>query len=482
MAAPLLVAIYAIPVLIEGLGEERFGVLALIWMGIGYFSVFDMGLGRALTKLVSERLGEEDYEDLGRLIWTALTVLAGLGITGGVLLFFLAEPLITWVLNVPPGIQTEAITAFRVLAAGLPAVIVTAALIGLLQAHQRFATLSGIRIPLGVLTFAGPLITLQFTPSLVWATIALLVSRSLALVAYFIAAASIQKELGCPSSPRRIHMAPLFRFGGWLTVTRIIGPLMTYMDRFFVGAVLSMAAVTYYVTPYEVLSRLQMIPQSVMGVLFPAMTAAHAGERDRLPHLFGTTAWVVGFLMLPTAGLFFLLAPEALELWLGKEFRESSTLVVQWLALGWMINTLARPAVTVLQSAGRPDLVAKAHVAELVPYLLLLWSLTQAYGIAGTAAASTLRVLADTLILNEFAGRRIPEIQSKIRAIQLGLAAAIFALAVGWLLEPLSLRLAMSFLLIVVAGFALWPVAMRLFPNRNGIFNKVAGILPKPKV
>lgn len=56
-AAPLLVAVIAVPHLIEGMGKERFGLLAIIWMGIGYFSLFDMGLGQALTMLVAEHLG-----------------------------------------------------------------------------------------------------------------------------------------------------------------------------------------------------------------------------------------------------------------------------------------------------------------------------------------------------------------------------------------------------------------------------------------
>ena len=44
-AAPLLVALFAIPLLIDGLGTARFGVLALAWIVIGYFSFFVLGLG-----------------------------------------------------------------------------------------------------------------------------------------------------------------------------------------------------------------------------------------------------------------------------------------------------------------------------------------------------------------------------------------------------------------------------------------------------
>jgi hypothetical protein len=54
--APLFAAVFAIPVPIKGVG--RFGLPALTWMVIGYFSPFDPRSGRALIKLVSEKLGE----------------------------------------------------------------------------------------------------------------------------------------------------------------------------------------------------------------------------------------------------------------------------------------------------------------------------------------------------------------------------------------------------------------------------------------
>ena len=45
-SAPMAAAIFTIPVLIAGIGTDRFGVLTLAWMVLGYFSLFDLGLGR----------------------------------------------------------------------------------------------------------------------------------------------------------------------------------------------------------------------------------------------------------------------------------------------------------------------------------------------------------------------------------------------------------------------------------------------------
>jgi len=69
---PLILAVFTIPPLIKGLGIDRFGVLTLAWMVIGYFSLFDFGIGRALTKVVAEKLGGGQAEDILAITRTAL--------------------------------------------------------------------------------------------------------------------------------------------------------------------------------------------------------------------------------------------------------------------------------------------------------------------------------------------------------------------------------------------------------------------------
>src|ERR1700721_1057348 len=54
--APMAVGLFAIPRLISSLGTDRFGVLTIAWMVVGYFSFFDLGLGRAMTNLLSSSL------------------------------------------------------------------------------------------------------------------------------------------------------------------------------------------------------------------------------------------------------------------------------------------------------------------------------------------------------------------------------------------------------------------------------------------
>src|SRR2546430_5907904 len=59
-ALPLAVGLVAIPIVTRSLGDTRFGLLALMWAIIGYFSLLDLGLGRATTKFVAEALARQD--------------------------------------------------------------------------------------------------------------------------------------------------------------------------------------------------------------------------------------------------------------------------------------------------------------------------------------------------------------------------------------------------------------------------------------
>src|SRR5216110_919616 len=80
--APMLVAVVCIPILIRGLGKERFGVLTLAWALIGYASLFDLGVGRALTQLVARKLGAGEDHEVPTLVWTSMVLMLLLGLVG----------------------------------------------------------------------------------------------------------------------------------------------------------------------------------------------------------------------------------------------------------------------------------------------------------------------------------------------------------------------------------------------------------------
>lgn len=211
---PLLVAIWSIPALIQGMGTERFGLLAIIWTGIGYFTFFDLGTGRALTKLVAERLGNGREAELPPLIHTGMALMYGLGATATLVLALVAPYAVRVVLNVPAPLQEEAYWSLLIMAATLPFVVSTAGLIGILQAHQRFARINVIRLVLGITTFLGPVLALLITPSLVATTLVLAAARVVAWLAYRNACRQRGMSLERAATMNRTAAMELLTFGG----------------------------------------------------------------------------------------------------------------------------------------------------------------------------------------------------------------------------------------------------------------------------
>jgi len=406
--APMLVAVVCIPILIRGLGKERFGVLTLAWALIGYASLFDLGLGRALTQLVARKLGAGEEREIPALAWTSLLLMLLLGIAGTVCVLVISPWLAGHGLSVPADLQRETLQSFRLLGLSLPFVITTVGLRGLLEAYQRFGLISALRIPLGVFTFAGPLVVLPFSESLVPVVGTLVAGRILAWAAHLLLCLRFLPDLGRSVVWERSALGPLLRFGGWMTVTNIVGPLMLTLDRFLIGALVSVTAVAYYATPYEVVTKFLLLPSALMGVMFPAFSAGFARDRERTAVLFGRSVKSLFLVLFPILLCTVALAQDGLKLWLGADFAQHSFRVVQWLAVGVFINSLAYVPYTLLQGAGRPDLTAVLQFIQLPLYLGLLWWLIVTRGIEGAAIAWCARVAVEVLILFGMARRFLP--------------------------------------------------------------------------
>src|SRR5258708_31064349 len=147
------VAIFCIPILIQGLGKERFGVLTLAWALIGYASLFDIGLGRALTQLVAKKLGSGEHHEIPALVWTSLLLMLALGAVGSVAIIAISPWLTHHALKIPAGIQPEVLRGFYLLGLAVPRAVDTGGLHALLQADQPCSLLTALRLPTGGVSF-----------------------------------------------------------------------------------------------------------------------------------------------------------------------------------------------------------------------------------------------------------------------------------------------------------------------------------------
>jgi O-antigen/teichoic acid export membrane protein len=452
---PAIAALLLVPRIVHGLGVDRFGVLSIAWLLIGYFTLFDLGVSGALTRMVAERLAASRHQDIPSLIWTSLALTTGMGLLGGTVLMSLAPWIVHGVLRIPPALQIEAFRLTWILAATLPVVTATSALIGVLAAQQRFGALNAVRVPLGVLNYAAPVIVLSFSASLVAIGAALAAMRFAAGLVYLCVCLAVTPGLRARPVIGRQLIRPILNYGSWMTVTAVVGPFMVYLDRFFIGAMLSMAMVAYYTTPYDLVSRLTLLSFPVVSVLFPAIAAGYDTDRARTTRQFDWGMRAVGSLLFPFTLVLAVFAPEALRLWLGPEFAAQGATVLRLLAIGVFLNGLGQVALALVQASGRPDLGARLHLAELPLYLAALWLLIRWRGIEGAALAWLGRVVVDTAILFLLARSRVGGGWA-VRRSALASVVAATVIAAGCLIPPVLWRVVFTAGVLTIFALVAW--------------------------
>ncbi|RQW05873.1 flippase [candidate division KSB1 bacterium] len=453
---PLLVALFAIPLLVNGLGTERFGVLAITWAVLGYFGLFDLGLGRVITLLISSKLGQGEHASVRPILNTGLLFMFLIGCISTAIVLSIAPLLVFNVLKIPATLQEESVRAFRILALALPFVTLTAGLRGALESWQKFAIINLIRTLNGVFTFLAPLVVLQFTTNLHHIVLVLAMGRVIVCAVYFYV--NRRNAPGEGEGGFKLALVPsMFKLGSWISISNIIGPIMVYFDRFLIGAWLSMTAVSFYVTPYEIITKLQVFPTAVAAVVFPALSSGYEIDTKRTEMIYSRSLRILAVLFFPIVFTVICFADPGLRLWLGDEFAVNSGLVLQWLAIGVFMNAAGQIALSFIQAAGRPDMTARLHLIEAPIYIVILWLLTKYFGIPGVAMAWTFRISADTIVLLCLVHFALKKKYAVLRSLLQWLGAAILAFSAVFLLKEVALYI------YYVCILVLWAAASHKF-------------------
>ena len=392
---PIIVALATVPRYLHVIGQSRYGVLSIVWLLFSYFAVFNLGLGRATNNQVA-RLQQAPPEKRQAIFWTTMALNAALGVVGAVCLIAIGYPLLTSVLDLRAGLQTEMLHGLIWLAIALPFLMLSLNCIGALEGLERFDVVNGLQFATLSLYQLAPLaVAYAYGPSLGPLLAALAASVVLGGLAAFFACWRLL-PLGGRPHPEWGAARSLFSFGSWVAVSEVVGPLLVIADRFVIGAVLGPRAVTRYTVPFSLVSRLALLPGSLSRSLFPRLSRLTSADASSVSQ---ESTRVITALSTPMVVGAMVLMHPFLSLWIGDRFAHDAAPVGEIILLGVWVNTLAYIPFTYLLARGRPDLPAKLHLLELGPYILALWLGLHAGGIQGAAWAWSARVAVDAVLL-----------------------------------------------------------------------------------
>ncbi|MFP3564351.1 flippase [Paraburkholderia sp. SIMBA_030] len=393
-ALPMIVSLVTVPLYLHHVGAARYGVLAIVWMLQGYFGYFDLGLSAATSNRIAQ-LSEASALERESVLWTALAMNAVFGMIGG-LVFFAAGRLLLAQFHIDPSMYAEALAALPWVACSIPLATLSGVFAGALTGREQFAALNAVQL-FGIVMFqVVPLVTaIVLGPTLQ----NLIAAAILGSTATLILMAEVVRRwfpLKFAAGPLKHHIKPLFSYGAWVSVTSLASPLLETADRLLIGSALGPHAVAYYQVPYNLASRVRILPGALARSLFPRLSALEKTSASELADS-AVRGLAVALTPLIVFGIF--LMQPFLILWTGHDFASKSVSVGETILVGVWINSLAFIPFSHLQATGRPDIVARFHLVELVPFIAFLWWALHAFGLTGGALAWSARCAVDSLLL-----------------------------------------------------------------------------------
>lgn len=462
LTAPVVAALIAVPILVKALGTDRFALLGIAQILVGYLGLFDLGLGRALTRAVASTASGERPSEVAVVATSGLIVAVALGLVGTTAAYLATPLLVSVLLPIPTELRSEASSAFAIVALSVVFVVGTSGLRGVLEGLQRFRSSNTLRAPLGVALYLAPLFVLPYTHNLVAVTSALVAVR-VTFFCLYLRSAIAALPAGSQGRWSTQTARRLAGYGSWITVSNIVGPIMVYGDRFVLAAVVPITTVAYYIAPYEMATKLSLIPIAIASALMPNVAGALTPTDASRSYVTAVKATFI-LILIPTLVLI-IAAPDLLNVWLGGDFALQGTVVLQILAVGVFANSLAQLPLTLVQGVGRPSVTGRLHLVELPIYLAVIWLMASPLGIWGVALAWTLRTTLDAAVLFAVA-RPHHTIVRPGRAIFV-LAITAMLMVGGFLLHDLPWRVAYLVVSILIAALMSWHVVLEPMERRS---------------
>lgn len=392
---PGVLTIPAMGIMGRKLGVEMFGLFTLAFGVLGYASILDVGLSRAVIRSVA--LYRDDERKVRVIVGTASCVVVAFGMLGAAALWMVAAPL-THLLKVTQARELDLVRSFHWLSLGIPCYLLALMWFSYLEGKEHFAELSVLKSITYSLTAVLPVIAVLIHSSLESAVVGLVLTRFISLGIAYVWYHDGRYQLWYFN---RHELRELVQFGGWIVVSNITSPIMVYFDRFVLASISGAQTVAFYTAPADGVTRVSVLPGALARSLFPRLNnkAVDANQQARL----ASRIMLVGSISIGIP--IFIFARQIMTLWMGPQYGTTASIALRILTVGFVFNALAQVPFAEIQARGDSRTTAFVHMAEVAPYLALLFFLIYRFSIQGAAVAWTARMFADFVALSALSGR-----------------------------------------------------------------------------
>lgn len=370
----VVIGLLFVPLLLNYLDAERYGIWLTLTSIVGWFTFFDAGLGNGLRNKLSEALAKGEHQLAKEYVSTTYALISAIFISV-LILFYCVNPFLHWneILNTSSVPENElSLLALVVFTFFLLRFIFK--LIGIILMADQKPALNNAFGPIGniislliiyilSLTMKGALVSMGFVLSVIPVIVLLIASFFLFRKRYFYLKPSIKNI-------RWAHSHSLLGLGVKFFIIQIASIILFTTSNIIITQILGAEQVAIYNIAFKYFQVPVMIYGIIMTPIWSAVTDAYT--RKDFAWLKGALAKLNKLSLLAFLGIIFMLiiSPQIYSVWIGSEisipFAVSSSM-----ALYASINVFLSPYSQFINGIGKLYLSTRLVAIVLIFYIPL---------------------------------------------------------------------------------------------------------------
>jgi len=381
-------SVVTVPIVIHNIGTEQYGILALVFLFLGYFAFLDLGMGEAVVKFVSEYHARKDREQINRIINAILLTYIIIGLVGVILIILFTKFYAVKLFQISPDFARVTQISFYIVAIGFFLNLVMAVFSKIPEAMQRFDITSKITIVMGTSINIGNIIVVLLGGELIALVIVNLCGTIFGVFLYYIYSKTLLKCLKINFIFTWKDLKKTFSFGLYTTFTRLASVISGSLFQIIIGIILGPVSVAIYNIPSKLISRLQMFAYKVSYVVFPVVSELKSlNDANRIYRVYEKVSKYVFYIL----SVFFIsilsFNYSILRYWIGKDFADDGYIVLILLTVAYYFHSISMVPSLVVFGMGKPKYNAIFSMMSAILCIILLIPLSNIFEVKGSAIA-----------------------------------------------------------------------------------------------
>lgn len=438
-----LVSLLFIPIYLNFLGVEAYGLVAIFSTLVAMFAVLDMGLIQTLTREIA-RLAvlPDSNRDMRDLLRTLEIPYVGMGLIIGIVVVLTAP----WIANEWVNSQTLPTHAVEtavslmglMIAIQWPIGFYSGGLSGLQEqvvlnfVNGAIATVRGIASAL-VLWQLAPTIEAFFWTQLGVSVVHISIVRLL-----------LWQKIPVDPLPPRFRsdlLRGIWRFSAGVTGIGLISSLLMQLDKIILSKLLSLDVFGYYAIANVVSMNVYRLFGPIYSAIYPQLTNLVAlGSRKELAAFYHKSAQFLAVATFPAVAVLIFFSNDLIRIWLqSPATADAAAPVASILVIGTLLNGIMHIPYGLQLASGWTSLALRFGIISVFLFGILLLVLTKSYGIVGAAMAWPIQQALYLVFTVPLMHRRLlPDEQRRWywADVSYPLTLAVAPVAIAWQLKP----------------------------------------------